>query len=153
MKKWLLIILISAAAATLAAAFFFRVEIKEKFEEWTAQDLPPAQTADELAGAPSAEDATWPASLPPSINLDIPFVSQAPFANWDQPYQDACEEASIIMAYRFIKNLPLNPAIMDNEIKRMVEWEVERFGYYIDTTVEETATILREYLRLESTPV
>ena len=32
------------------------------------------------------------------INLDIPFTSQAPSLNWDQPYQDFCEEASILMA-------------------------------------------------------
>jgi hypothetical protein len=28
---------------------------------------------------------------------NVPFVSQAPFANWDQLHDEACEEASVII--------------------------------------------------------
>lgn len=36
-----------------------------------------------------------------AINLDVPFTPQAPYANWSQPWQDACEEAAIVMVDYF----------------------------------------------------
>lgn len=41
--------------------------------------------------------------LPAEVNLDVPFTSQAPYKNWHHPYQDFCEEASALMAVRYVK--------------------------------------------------
>src|ERR1043166_5721644 len=38
------------------------------------------------------------ASLPASLLLPVPFTPQAPYANWDQLHNEACEEASSLMA-------------------------------------------------------
>lgn len=90
-----------------------------------------------------------PTVAPPSratgINLAVPFAPQAPFGNWDQPYQDACEEATIIMIERYLRGRPLTPAEMDQEILRMVAFQESRYGFYRDSNAAETARLAEEY--------
>lgn len=81
-----------------------------------------------------------------SINLDVPFFSQAPTGNWGMPYQEACEEASLLLAYYYVTGQ--SPSIEQFEVDElaMVDWEVETFGQYEHTTIEQTAQIARDYL-------
>ncbi len=85
--------------------------------------------------------------IPAELNLDVPWMSQAPHANWDYPYQEACEEASMIMVHAFYKGrtgkIPVDEA--DSEIKKLVDYQNEKLGYYEDTTAEETAQLMRDY--------
>lgn len=89
-------------------------------------------------------------SIKTTLNLPVAFAPQAPFANWDMPYQEACEEASIIIVAKYLKNEPLDKHIMDKEILDLVEWEKEYFGYWQDTTTEEVVEILKEYYNIKS---
>ena len=76
-----------------------------------------------------------------SINLAVPFTSQAPHANWDLPYQEACEEASVLMAVDFFDDalVDLSTAdAADAEILSLVAFQTERYGDYLDTTAAET---------------
>ena len=61
--------------------------------------------------------------LPTEINLDVPFTSQAPEKNWDQPWQDACEEAALLMLDAYYKDYQLSPLFARDEILKLVEWE------------------------------
>jgi len=45
------------------------------------------------------------AQLPPGINLDIPFFSQAPDEDRSLPWKDACEEASITLAAYYLNDI------------------------------------------------
>lgn len=92
------------------------------------------------------QNGTTTKSLPAGMNLSIPFVSQAPFSDWNLPYQEACEEASVIMVHYYLQNKELTPEIMDREILKLVEWENEKFGDYKHTSVAQTVQILNEYL-------
>lgn len=80
-----------------------------------------------------------------SVNLAVPFTSQAPHSNWDYPYQEACEEASAIMVDAYFRGKKLDADTADSAILSLIEWENKIFGYYRDTTAAETARILREY--------
>lgn len=82
-------------------------------------------------------------------NLSVPFASQAPNADWGMPYQEACEEASLIMADAFFKGYSLSAEKMDQDIKKLVDWEMDYFGYYQDTTSEEVALVAKEYFGLQ----
>lgn len=64
--------------------------------------------------------------LPAKIHLDVPFTSQAPEKNWDQPWQDACEEAAILMMDAYYKGYGLSPLFVKDEILKLVEWEEAR---------------------------
>ena len=86
-----------------------------------------------------------------AVNFAVPFTSQAPFANWELPYQEACEEASLIMLNAYLAGVEgFTPEEADRQILRLVEWEKKTFGYYEDTTAEETARIAREYFGLKN---
>jgi len=66
-------------------------------------------------------------TIPPALlNLDVPFTSQAPESNWDQPWQDACEEAAILMLDAYYKGYNLSPLFAKDELLKMVDWETER---------------------------
>ncbi len=78
--------------------------------------------------------------------ISVPFTSQAPFANWDMPYQEACEEASMIMIEDFskgIKSQRIEPSEADSRILDLVKWE-ENKTYPIDLTAQEVVRVLFE---------
>ena len=81
-----------------------------------------ATTTEENTGDSFIEITTPPALL----NLDVPFTSQAPESNWDQPWQDACEEATILMLDAYYKGYNLSPLFAKDELLKMVDWETER---------------------------
>ncbi|MFA6228367.1 MAG: C39 family peptidase [Patescibacteria group bacterium] len=88
-------------------------------------------------------------SMPKSYQLNVSFAQQAPFANWDALHEEACEEASMIMADRFYKTQPLDESIMEEEIQKLVKWESGK-GYQVDLTAEETVTVLQLYFGLKA---
>ncbi len=89
--------------------------------------------------------------LPPAIlNIDMPFYAQAPHANWDLPYQEACEEASVLLVKNLYKNHNWTADQFDQEILKIVEWEKQKFGDYLHTDVEQTVTMVEEYLGLNA---
>jgi len=84
--------------------------------------------------------------IPTSINLDIPFQSQAPHANWDMPYQEGCEEASIILAVKYLEDINyISAEEMNQEILDMVDYQNKNYGGHYDLSAEETSDLLLEY--------
>ena len=96
---------------------------------------------------PPQDPLTLAIQLPAQINLAVPWMSQAPDSNWDMPYQEACEEASMLMVDGFYRKMtgrfPVDEA--DAAIKKLVEYENKTRGDYKDTTAKETADILKGY--------
>lgn len=83
-----------------------------------------------------------------SMLVNVPFASQAPFSNWGDPYQEACEETSIIIANEFLKNNvieDLDKNFVDNEIKNMVDWENSNWGGHYDLDAEKTIDLFKNY--------
>jgi methionine-rich copper-binding protein CopC len=66
------------------------------------------------------------ATLPERVLLDVPFTSQAPEGNWEQPWQDACEEAAMLMIDAYYKGYGLSVSFARDELQRMVNYEQER---------------------------
>ena len=88
--------------------------------------------------------------FPKELNLEAPFYSQAPFADWAFPWQEACEEASILLAANVYGHHQWTREEFNEEILKMVDWQEGRFGTYLDTTAVQTQEILRDYLHLDS---
>ncbi len=60
--------------------------------------------------------------IPSTKILSVPFTPQAPTANWDELHNEACEEASAIMANAYFSGMTkqtLNPDYVENEISRL----------------------------------
>ncbi|MBI3626653.1 hypothetical protein HY224_01240, partial [Candidatus Uhrbacteria bacterium] len=56
------------------------------------------------------------AALPREFKLNVPFTPQSPFANWIMPYEEACEETSVLMVDYYLKHKTFTPALADQEI-------------------------------------
>ena len=83
--------------------------------------------------------------VPETAQLAVPFTTQAPHANWEYPYQEACEEASALTVHYFYEGKTFTPDIADREILALVAFEEDELGFYEDTTAAETARIIKEY--------
>lgn len=83
-------------------------------------------------------------TLPSKAYIDVPFTAQAPDANWNNPYQESCEEASVIMVDYFLRGADLTPAQANREILQLTTWE-ESNGYKYDVSLEQLAEIVEEY--------
>lgn len=95
--------------------------------------------------------------LKPKVLLDVPFVSQAPIGNWDDPrQQDGCEEAAAYMAYLWAVGAapPKTLAEQERKIVEISDWEEEKYGGYHDTAVEDTVErIYRQYFKYDKVKV
>jgi hypothetical protein len=78
-------------------------------------------------------------------DLLVPFLCQAPYGNWAQPWQDACEEAAIIMAMAYVKGHPVNRESGNHEILDLVAFQIKRYGGHHDLTAARTAGLIKDY--------
>jgi hypothetical protein len=167
MRKPLIPFVVIAVVLAGGVAFAYRGVIRARLSDLTKPELPPAQpyqpqpepeptvgepTEPVEAPKPEPEPPVQPAPAPapmPSktgVNLDVPFTSQAPYANWDQLHEEACEEAALIMVHAYLTGAgAFTPEEAERQIQEMVKWSIDRFGYYEDQTAEEIAIIAREY--------
>ena len=96
---------------------------------------------------PALVTSTLPVSvdLPKEMNLAVPFTSQAPEKNWDQPWQDACEEAAVLMMDAYYGNQKLSVLFSKDEILKMVKWEEEKnWGRSIE--IEKVQDLVQYYM-------
>ena|SRR3989339_770540 len=87
------------------------------------------------------------ADIPNKVDLTVPFICQAPNGNWSQPWQDACEEAAIIMAVHFAREHPLDKEAGNQEILGLVNYQKKRWGGHHDLTAKRTAALMREFYK------
>jgi len=85
----------------------------------------------------------------------VPFQVQAPGGRWNEPlFQNGCEEASMIMAARWIQNLDeLDAGAMDKEIRRVASKEEKMYGHAVDTSIEDTCETLKQLFGMTSAKV
>lgn len=83
--------------------------------------------------------------LPDYFNLDIPFVCQAPLGNWSPPFDNACEEAAILLVHYYLESKSIDPMQAAQDIEDIVEFEKSTYGFYKDTSAEQTAQLIRDY--------
>ncbi|OGC21057.1 hypothetical protein A3J90_00665 [candidate division WOR-1 bacterium RIFOXYC2_FULL_37_10] len=86
-----------------------------------------------------------PFAYPSKVFLQVPFTCQAPFGNWKEPYQEACEEASILMAMRYIHHKGITNVEAKREIDNMVKFQEEKYKGHKDLTVKQTGKLLKDY--------
>lgn len=80
--------------------------------------------------------------LPEQVRLKVPFTSQAPEGVWTEPWQNACEEASIIMIDNFYKGSTLTKDEAKKEILNIFDIKEEKFGPSFDESMGTIAAII-----------
>lgn len=84
------------------------------------------------------------------VNLDVPYTSQAPQRDWSAPWQDACEEAAILMMDAYVRGYGLSPLSAKDEIIRMVKWQEER-NWFTSINAADVQKFFAEYLGYKKT--
>lgn len=152
------IFFLAAACALLAAGFVLVPRIQDKWERSTEIAdrehviLPPI-TSTSSSVSSAVASAGKSSSLPVAssvsskniagaVNLDVPFTSQAPLANWDELHGEACEEASVLMAIRYFEGRKFaSPDDADAAIIKLVQ-DNEDLGFTIDDTAAQVVTLI-----------
>ncbi len=88
--------------------------------------------------------------IPSKVNWAVPFQSQAPLGDWSLPYQEACEEASMIQASAYFNEQELTAETMKSLIRDLVDWQDDRFGGYYDSSLREVKIMAEEYFALRA---
>ncbi len=92
-----------------------------------------------------AEAQNEPLSLPENVSLKVPFTSQAPGGDWRVPFDEACEEASLIMVNNFYAKKEFSTTEAKAAIIKMVEWQNSR-NMLVDIDMSELKRVSEEYL-------
>ncbi|MFA6909457.1 MAG: C39 family peptidase [Patescibacteria group bacterium] len=163
MKKYILLILVFVLIGGAFFAYQHRSGIREYIDELFTEEVPAVSysalnTTNTSNPSPTnttnaPQNTNSAPTIPVTFNLDVPFTTQAPHANWDFPYQEACEEASALTVHYYYEGDTFTPDIADREILDLVEWENDHFGSYKDTTADETAEFIRLYFGYERVDV
>lgn len=86
-----------------------------------------------------------------SINISVPFTSQAPTGNWSESvFQNGCEEASIIMAMAWINGKTLDKESVEKNLRDLEVLEKKMFGHGVDTSAADTVSFAKKYYSYEN---
>lgn len=77
--------------------------------------------------------------------LVVPFIVQSPYGDWRQPWQDACEEATIAMVDAYYTGKKHTRKTAGAIIRQLIRWEIKEFGIYKDNRAVEISDIVNEY--------
>lgn len=88
--------------------------------------------------------------IPKELNLAMMFYSQAPFVDWSEPWQNACEEASILLVANTYYNHYWTKEQFRDQILALVGWENKNFGDYKSTNAQQISKMLEDFLKLKS---
>lgn len=152
--------LLLIAIIAIAAVFMWR---DARYSSTQAIDLPPDTTFNSLTQSPSVAAATAKPSstpitanspaaktIPASLNLKAAFYAQAPAGNWDYPWQEACEEATVLLIANEYFNHQWSAEQFNQQILSMVDWENKTFGDYKHTTMAQTDQMIHDLLGLKT---
>lgn len=128
---------LSAIVAVPRVAHYLSAREAEQLLE---RELPPVVSLNSLSPSPSPDP-----NPRPEVNLPVPFTVQAPHANWEMPYKEACEETSALMAIRYVFGTTfLDAADADAAIRDLVRTNEEILKLPFDQTAEQIRALMLE---------
>lgn len=91
-------------------------------------------------------------TIEPEIQVNlVPFVSQAPYGIWNDPWASFAEEAAAYMSYLWANGLEApSREIIGQALLSIQKWELANLGTYKDTNLDQTLRILTEFYGLQA---
>lgn len=114
---------------------------------------PPIDIGIEAPNLPFGGSESGQTGSKTKVDIDVPFTSQAPFGEWDDPrQQDGCEEASVIMAMHWVKGEAIkSKEAAKEEILTLSHYQEDNFGEYHDSSISDTAErLVKAYYKYEN---
>lgn len=116
---------------------------------WSGQSdtsVPEPTNTVTISPTPTTTKTTTPTPVEKegTVMIQVPFTAQAPLGTWsDSRQQDACEEASVIMAMHWVKGTnPGTLAQAEKAITDIADWQKTKYGSYVDTSTHDTVSRL-----------
>ena len=106
-----------------------------------------------LSAKPTTVVETPITAIKNEVSLPVPFAVQFPAGTLDYPYQEGCEEASIIMAKAYFDGnssdtIPNNE--VDNTLLSMVDWQNLNWGGHYDLDATQTLDLMQKYYKISN---
>ncbi len=109
---------------------------------------PAALTNNPTSSSPSTPEnpkKSTPTPLPSKYLIKTAFIEQAPEKNWDQPWQDACEEAALLTVDFYYRPRSANTQSVKQAILDMIDYQTS-IGFQKDVNIDQMAVIASDYL-------
>ncbi len=90
-----------------------------------------------------------PTSLPNYHLIKTTFVPQAPEGNWDQPWQDTCEEAALLTGYFYLTKQEPNLSQIKQSILDLLDYQTVQ-GWGKDINLTQMQQIASQSLNMET---
>jgi hypothetical protein len=84
-------------------------------------------------------------ALPPKLIIKTTFVPQSPLKDWQQPWQDACEEAALLTVDYFYRQTTTSAQSMAQDLLKMIDFEHNQ-GWGHDVNIYQMSLIAQKYL-------
>lgn len=85
------------------------------------------------------------------INHLMPFISQAPKGKWDKIHEEACEEASLLLAHYFIKGRELVLSEeAESDLQKLLNFTQNVYPKKEDINIQELNEVAKRYFNYEN---
>ena len=139
-------------------AYLGRHQIRDVWDQWMSEPVPESvsvtnflensnQNVNENTNTQADEEEVIrepEITIPDEFNLDVPFTTQSPFAEWTEQDDESCEEAASLITHYYWQNKTFTKEVAQQELQSIVDFENEYFGFYKDTDASQTAEFIKE---------
>lgn len=130
-------------------AYFGRHHLADMWRQWQIEkDLPEPvtyhQVVNKTANTNNTNQPSPVVEIPQEINLDVPFTTQAPLGIWDEQHNESCEEAAALIVHYFWQGKKFTKELANDELQKIVDFEIQKYGDYKDTDSQETAQFIKD---------
>lgn len=87
--------------------------------------------------------------LPNKHLIKTAFIPQAPEKNWDQPWQDACEEAALLTVHYYYQQKTPDSSQIISDLNNLFQTETD-LGFTHDVNITQMATVSAKLFNLKS---
>lgn len=91
--------------------------------------------------------------IPVKTFVNVPFTSQAPYGVWDEYHEEACEEASLMMAIFYLQGKEFTKKSAEEEIQKLIKFQKENYGDYKDSNAEEIVELAADFYGVKNLKV
>ncbi|MBI5654763.1 C39 family peptidase [Candidatus Uhrbacteria bacterium] len=86
-------------------------------------------------------------ALPKQVELEVPFVPEAPGGDWSGPWKNACEEASLVMAEEFYRgNTTMSVQAAKTRMTELFRYQDKNWGSNANSDAARTAYIANQIM-------
>ena len=145
-KKRFIIIYGTIGLAILVGIIWYGASLGVGVAPQSNSGTTPVDRVENTAGADEAQNESD--GLVNQVYIaNVPFTSQAPLSNWNDPrQQDGCEEASILMAAEWMSGGAI-PSVdyALTKMRTLSEMAESMFGSFADSSAADTLKLFRNY--------